>query len=308
MDRIVGYIDLNNVLKVDARFTDIGTFMAYLRKNCRNIKVQNNSITATKFMLIFDIQDTKYYFKYDESENPFTELIAEEIAKCMNIPCIDYDIATIGGFIGTLSKDFVSKDEVQVISGEDIIERLRNNKLLHRVFGVTNNLESIWMGLISLLKNNPNRDEIIKHLMKQIIDMYVFDIITRQDDRHSSNWEIVKYKDGHYDLRPLFDNARILYSDEQTPNLLLKVTHNKQSIEENIREFDRISSNEFSRLIEDNLWVIDEENIRKVLKRVEDKIEYQMPRWIKEKYIEKFREHLEYLRTCLNDIKTKGVK
>lgn len=308
-DRIAGYIDLNNLLRVSGRFDNIYDFITYIRRHRINIKVVPNSVTNTKFMITFNLLNTGYFFKYDEEESPYAELIAEEIAKSMGLPCVDYDIATIGGFVGALSKDFKKMSEILIVTGEQVIEYVHNNKDICEVFGATNNLETIWMGLIEIFKNNPEGDIIVNNLMKKIIDMYIFDIITKQNDRHSLNWEIVKYRDNHYDLRPLFDNARIMFSDEEKPSMLLKATHRSVNLEENIKRFIEISSSEFRKQLENNLWAISEENIQNVLNRVEEKIGYELPKIVKDKYKNGFKKHYEFLITCLekDKIKTKGV-
>ncbi len=45
--------------------------------------------------------------------------------------------------------------------------------------------------------------------MKKIVDIYLFDIITCQSDRHSGNWQIIEFGD-NIDICLLYDNECIL--------------------------------------------------------------------------------------------------
>lgn len=73
----------------------------------------------------------------------------------------------------------------------------------------SNNLYDIWNVLLIYAKiNNLNLD--ISDSMNNLINMYIFDIITSQGDRHADNWSIIKNnKDNSMRICPLYDNSGI---------------------------------------------------------------------------------------------------
>ncbi len=72
-----------------------------------------------------------------------------------------------------------------------------------------NNLYDIWNVLEIYAKIN-NLDYNIEEIMNNLINMFIFDIITSQGDRHADNWSIIKNnKDNSIRLCPLYDNSGI---------------------------------------------------------------------------------------------------
>lgn len=72
-----------------------------------------------------------------------------------------------------------------------------------------NNLYDIWNVLEIYAKTN-NLDYNIEDIMNNLINMFIFDIITSQGDRHADNWSIIKNnKDNSTRLCPLYDNSGI---------------------------------------------------------------------------------------------------
>lgn len=72
-----------------------------------------------------------------------------------------------------------------------------------------NNLYDIWNVLEIYAKTN-NLDYNIEEIMNNLINMFIFDIITSQGDRHADNWSIIKNnKDNSIRLCPLYDNSGI---------------------------------------------------------------------------------------------------
>lgn len=72
-----------------------------------------------------------------------------------------------------------------------------------------NNLYDIWNVLEIYAKIN-NLDYNIEDIMNNLINMFIFDIITSQGDRHADNWSIIKNnKDNSIRLCPLYDNSGI---------------------------------------------------------------------------------------------------
>lgn len=71
----------------------------------------------------------------------------------------------------------------------------------------SNNLYDIWSVLeIYARINNVNLN--IEDFMNNLINMFIFDIITSQGDRHADNWSIIKNnKDNSIRICPLYDNS-----------------------------------------------------------------------------------------------------
>lgn len=73
----------------------------------------------------------------------------------------------------------------------------------------SNNLYDIWNVLLIYAKIN-NLNLGISDSMNNLINMYIFDIITSQGDRHADNWSIIKNnKDNSMRICPLYDNSGI---------------------------------------------------------------------------------------------------
>ena len=72
-----------------------------------------------------------------------------------------------------------------------------------------NNLYDIW-NVLEIYAQINNLDYNIEDIMNNLINMFIFDIITSQGDRHADNWSIIKNnKDNSIRLCPLYDNSGI---------------------------------------------------------------------------------------------------
>lgn len=73
----------------------------------------------------------------------------------------------------------------------------------------SNNLYDIWSVLDIYSKiNNVNLN--VQETMDKLINMFIFDIITSQGDRHAENWSIIKNnKNNSVVLCPLYDNSSL---------------------------------------------------------------------------------------------------
>lgn len=98
-----------------------------------------------------------------------------------------------------------------------------------------NNLYDIWNVLeIYSSINNYNID--IETEMNNLINMFIFDIITSQSDRHAENWSIIlNNKDKTIRLCPLYDNSGIcsLNREKAIKNI---VSYDNDLQDKNIRE------------------------------------------------------------------------
>lgn len=202
MERINGFINLNKILN------EIGiTNFNDLKTSPKINPILINTDSAYNIMhFSFEYKGITYFYKYKSFIPVYNELIAEELAKDFDIPCISYDLAVLNKNEGIISKNF-KQPGYNYITGYQILEEAFSTKDLFDDERY-NNLESIWEALEYRYKSTPNKKEIISHLMKRVTDIFIFDIICGLTDRHSSNWGIME-KGETIDIMPLFDNERI---------------------------------------------------------------------------------------------------
>ena len=116
-----------------------------------------------------------------------------------------------------ISKRILKSKNIDFLEIEKIYEYLNsfvdiyNQDFTEMKNGVikSNNLYDIWSVLeIYARINNVNLN--IEDFMNKLINMFIFDIITSQGDRHADNWSIIKNnKDNSIRLCPLYDNSGI---------------------------------------------------------------------------------------------------
>lgn len=293
MRRKNGFIDVNKMLQ------DIGVYETATSDLKNNSKIIDISMYMSQDITFgFDYNGTTYFYKYDEEIIPYNELVAEELAKDFGLSCIDYDLAILNDKKGVISKNY-QKDNVSYINGEDIIIDYYECKGLD--IDKYNNLEAIWDALEYRYKDFPNRKEIVANLMKKIVDIFIFDIITSQRDRHLENWQIIE-SEKDIDIAPLFDNERILVSEAENIFLLLTIEEKiSGNLFENLEVFLNVSSADYRNIIKEKMWIISDENLQSVFKRIENKTEYPMPQSEKEYYLRKYQNHRKQLQQVLEN-------
>lgn len=129
--------------------------------------------------------------------------------------------------------------------------------------------------------------------MSQIVDIFLFDIITCQPDRHTRNWEIME-KEDIINISPLYDNERILKYREEDAIISISISESEdENLWEALKKFQHLSSDEFNNLIEKRLWIISEENLMSVFERIEKKTNHSMPEKCKNFYLDGYKKHKE---------------
>jgi len=287
MNRIEGYINLDEVLKnKNVDITNIDTIIqSPLVKTTAN---SNN-------MLLLELDNELYYFKYKKFISPYNELIINELAYDFGISTVDYDLAILNGNKGVLSKNF-RKDDAIYITGEELL-----NDLDYDFFGRANNLETIWNALECRYKNHFNKREIIESLMNKLVDIFIFDIMVGHTDRHALSWEIEEYNN-MVDIIPIYDNERIFISCQGNTILSLLVDDDSDNIlVKNLETFKKISSEEYCEFIKNKMWIISDKNLEAIFARIESKTGYFIPQGMKDYYLKEYREHRKELEKVLDD-------
>lgn len=313
INRNRGYINIDEILELPP-VTSFEELIEVLKNN-NKVAIKSISTSNGNLQLVFSFkyQETVYFYKYDCPREPFkispyNELVAGEIADDLLIPHVDYDLATISDFKGLISKNF-QQDDVKYISGKEF---LINNHPLGKKENIANlnNLEEIWIALENYYNLNPKYQSTISEVMKKIVNMFLFDIITGQVDRGDSNWWLAEYPNGTLDLQPLFDNIRILVLHHQlaterypeVSKLLLTVSQDTDRFcGDNLEEFLKVSDKEFSQILFNSLWTISPENLKEIFTRIENKTGYPMPNELKQFYLKEFASQLSFLTDTYNN-------
>lgn len=303
-----GYINIDKILGLPS-ITSFEELLENLKNNkeVNIIKSINDPNRSIQLVFSFKYNGVEYFYKYDHPREPFkvspyNELVACEIAEDLSIPHVEYDLAIVGGFKGAISKDF-RQNNVKYLSGKEF---LSNSHPLGSQENISklNNLEDIWIALEEHYGRNPNYQNIVSELMKKVINIFIFDLLTGQTDRGDSNWGFIEHPDGTLDLQPLFDNMRILVlhhhmATERYPSvskLLLQVDQDAgRYFEDNLEEFLKFSDKEFVNSLYNNLWAISPENLQKIFTRIEKKSENPMPEELKQFYLKEFDVQLNFL-------------
>lgn len=296
MTRKEGFIEVDKMLQ------EIGIDTTNMNNISESPYINKEYFDETDFLFSFSYRNETYFYKYSNSKyvNPYNELVAEELAKDCGIPCANYDLAILNSYKGVLSKNF-EKENTKYIDGSDLFYEY-TSETSRDVF---NNIEDIWDVLEYYCYNYTNKKGIVQYLMKKIIDIYLFDIILCHCDRHLKNWKIMKYDD-NIDIAPLYDNERILadYVDNNdglvSMGMSLDYCNSCESLLESIKQFQKVSSKEFTNIIKEKLWIISEENLNKVFEKIEKKTGYPMPEERKEFYLSNYQKHRKRLEEVLN--------
>lgn len=98
--------------------------------------------------------------------------------------------------------------EVYKYTYNDIIEMLEENK---KITNVTETVEKFW-------------------------DLYIFDALLGNFDRHGSNWGFIK-ENGKYRMAPIFDNGSCLFPRVTTDRQCLKIINSEEELDKRTYKF-----------------------------------------------------------------------
>lgn len=285
MVRKEGFIDLDKALK------DKGVDTTSIETMIESRFVQSMYDLRESNLLLKLSHDIEIvYFKYSKFCLPYSELVANELARDFGLPVVEYDLAILGNCKGVLSKNF-RKNSAYYTSGEELLLDFGydfDDKSSH-------SLEKIWDSLEYRYRNHPNKRKIVKKLMNRVVSIFIFDIIICQNDRHSANWEIEEFWDStDVDIAPIYDNEKML-STNGTSAFLSMIMDDDKNLVNNLQSFQKVSSERFSDLINDKIWIISDKNLESVFERVEEKTGYPMPLDVKQYYLKEFHWHRKQL-------------
>ena len=259
----------------------------YLIK-CRKAIVLNKD---NSFGLDTVILNGKRYFIKDIHFKKYNELIAEELLKDYGMSGAHYDLALFNNKECLMTEDFKNSN-----SNYYFVADLLNdytNYLKHDINDkdfkyIDNSLEEIWNSLDYRYRNNSNKEKIVYDLMDEITNLFIFDIITSQGDRHSRNIQIEE-NNKKIKLAPIYDNEKICSSMKCLQLTVDSSVDN--SLEYCLEEFINISAPIYYEKIISNLSIISLDNLQDVFKRIEKNTKYKMSFEDKNYYIDNFFEH-----------------
>lgn len=255
--------------------------------NLNNINLKNK-INISKDCFCFEYLNEIYFYKViREPENIYNELIASELALDYKIDCLTYDIATYDETLGVISKNFV-KPNKQYIPMEEILKIIYKNDSVDP----KNNLEDIWYAIDTYYKDL----NLTEKLMDKIINIFIFDILIGNIDRHLLNYGVIE-GDNLIDIAPIFDNEKMLnessiyygdYSIGICESDYSFYTRELDVIDNYVYRFINISDSRYKQLLIEKLEIISPQNIYNAICKVEKKISAKIPEPIKNKIMKKF--------------------
>lgn len=294
MKQINGYIDVNKMLR---EIGIIDTSIDELNNTVNLISIKKNGIVFS-----FRYSGKEYFYKYNENTALYSELVAEELAQDFGIDHVNYYLALFDNHQGYISESY-KKDNADYVFGSDLLYECYGYMTENRNIEEFNNLESIWDALEYRYANDPNKNQIISNLMSQIVNMFIFDIIICNYDRHSDNWEIMESAD-EIKLAPIYDNEGILTTSGRNAFVSMTLEEKTHGILwKAISDFQKISSSEFTDIIKEKLWIIGEENLINIFTRIENKTGVAMPDIYKKYYLEEYKNHKNRIEKALTDNK-----
>lgn len=268
----------------------------------------------------FQYKNTSYFYKRCKSDLAYRELIAYEISNLLNIPSTFYQIIEIpaGRFEGTsgvIAKDYRT-DNINFTKGYFVLKDYYNDYL--KEWGHNdrennkryNNLENIWTSLEYRYKFLDNKNQIIEKLFNQIIyNMFLFDILTSNADRHFHNWEIVDNdKTDEIYLNKNYDNEDIFLRDYSIPELAISNSTNQYDWYDTLREFLIISDNLYLDMILEMLNKLTPEILIKIFTITEKRHSLEIPLSLKQEIIKKYNIHYEKIKLVVDEFTTKRNK
>ena len=149
---------------------------------------------------------------------------------------------------------------------------------------------------------------IIKKIIEKIYNLFIFDVLTGQGDRHSLNYGIIEGKKIFFS--PLFDNEYILSSDSINEGLYsIGIDDNDKESENLLEKFIYNNNYHLIEIIKNKLKIIEEDNILLVFNKLEERTQTEFNKYIKNLIFEKFEINKKIINTTLNRCeKSKSLK
>ena len=185
------------------------------------LKEEINQMKKLRFFSFILGNDIYSFRNSDGIRYDIRELINEEISKQARHNNASYDLAIYNGNIGMLTKIFTRPEE-ELITGQKLLQ-----------YASLNSIDNTLYNYLLALKNDGANDSSIKNITRQMLEEYILDIFTIQNDRNSTNLGFMK-KTSSYQLAPRFDSEDSFFSymNEEEMKDFLKSKKRKETIAE----------------------------------------------------------------------------
>lgn len=243
----------------------------------------------------FTVDGKKYFFKSNGNEHSYNELIGEELAKDYGLSYVHYDIAKYNNEVGVISEDFI-KNKKYTNFIEILLYEYGNDYFDMEAF----NLYDVW----NALSKKYNDDKLVYKLMNQLTDIFIFDFLIGNNDRHDGNIGILE-DENNVNITPVFDNELLLESEKSLDSVLKVDEEQIDDWKISFTKFITQSSDEYKEKIKDKLWIINEDNINDIIKRVEVKTNSKLSDEYKKNITELFKIRKEEIEELLNERRLK---
>ena len=292
---------------------------SYFIKNYKKKYVNEFVKKVSDIHYIITINGRNYYFK--KLKNPYTELLAYEVAAFLGLKSVSYDLAIFQNMYGVISEDFKGKN-CKYVSGQDILfEYSRSTKCMTYLENMgleqtevndypnnapysynINNLEIIWQAIEYKYKQlGINID--MEKIMNDLILIFIFNVLVMQNDGMSQNWVLEESTYG-VNVGLLYDNAEAFKFGEgkHSPQCNFSTNFNDVGLGTYaiLEEFLKISDKVYVDLFKEKFNMLTEDVFLKLIQRVEYKIECSIPNEIKTYYLEMFRVNRENIKQVLS--------
>lgn len=159
----------------------------------------------------------------------YAELIFEELAKQVDIPCAHYDLIKYKGKKGIYTRNVLEKEQESLIHAKTLLLNLDSKYN----YELASSIDDIFESYSAFYKYDDIPKSQISKLCKSTAKMAIFDIYTMSTDRHPENFGTIFYSDGvtkEVELSPMFDNECSLMLD-QPKDTIDELVENKRMLE-----------------------------------------------------------------------------
>lgn len=280
----------------------------------RGIKLKRITDSLSAYSFVYEGKN--YYFKENNDIfGLYNEVIAEEVAREYGISCAHYEMAEYVDRLGVVTES-VHESSDKYISMENILdEYLLNIGIMSspqekniKNFDMYNNLDDIGKAL--RLKYDIKTTDL---LLSEIINMYMFDMLIGCMDRSSRNFGIVENESGVH-LSPIFDNQGMLNEEcITTGGYSLGIDINDYFYSENdkgnfIDKFLNIYGDEYVKKLRESLNIINSDNIIRIIKIVEERMNHKIETFIIQRIINRFETNYRMIDNVLKKYEVEKVR